>query len=343
MTKMMDALPFPRVSLANIPTPLELLENLRRRVGGPKLLVKRDDNTGLAMGGNKVRQLEFYLGEAVANGADTVIASGAVQSNHGRLTAAAAARLGLKCIVQLENRVPNMKPEYAVSGNVLLDELFGAEIHRFPVGEDEEAADASMYKVAAECSRQGGKPYVIPNSVNHKPLGALGYVLAARELHHQLEAMKESAGAIVLASGGANTHAGLLVGLRMLSQHTRVYGFCVRRNSRKQRERVWKRVTMLAEMMGVPELVGEGDVWVSDEFLGPGYGQLDARSLETLRVVAQAEGLLLDPVYTAKAMSGLLELVKQGHFRSDETVVFLHTGGTPALFGYGELIRERRE
>ncbi len=331
---------FPRVTLAHTPTPLEALPNLTRVLGGPTLLVKRDDCTGLAMGGNKARQLEFYFGEAVDQGADTIIITGAVQSNFNRQTAAAAAKLGMACEIQLEQRVSTNEPEYETSGNVLLGRLLGANVQYFPEGKDEEAADKALEDIADRIRAGGGKPYVIHLAPQHPPLGALGYVVAAEEILDQTADRGITIDAIVLPSGSATTHAGIIVGLRIRNSDIKVIGICVRRGKDPQHERVLQKVRATADLAGCPDVVSEDDVIVMDDYLGPGYGQSTPEMKEAMALAAREEGLLLDPVYTGKSMAGLIGLTRSGYFKGDETILYLHTGGTPALFGYSSLLSD---
>ena len=331
---------YPRVDLSHTPTPLEVLNNLSNKLQGPRIWAKRDDCTGLAMGGNKARQLEFYIGDAISKGADTLLTTGAVQSNHVRMTIAAARKLGLEVEVQLEKRVEGRQQEYYQSGNPFLMKLMGAKIHDYPVGEDEGGADKAMYQRAEEIRKEGGNPYVIPLSGDHIPYGSLGYVKCAEELILQFKQRSLKVDAIMLATGSATTHAGLLAGLRALGSDIPVYGFCVRRDHVAQAERVLQKSRVVAEMIDCPGVVTEADIWVDDRMLRPGYGQLNEDLLEAIRLTARCEGLLLDPTYTGKAMAGLIHLVTSGYFRRDQNVVFLHTGGTPALFGYPEILED---
>jgi D-cysteine desulfhydrase/L-cysteate sulfo-lyase len=331
---------YPRADLSHTPTPLDSLNNLSDKLQGPRIWAKRDDCTGLAMGGNKARQLEFYLGDAVSKGADTILTTGAVQSNHVRMTIAAARKLGLEVEVQLEQRVEGRQQEYYDSGNPFLMKMMGAKIHHYPDGEDEEGADRALYARAEEIRQAGGKPYVVPLSGNHVPYGSLGYVKCAEELLLQFQQRSLTIDGIVLASGSATTHAGLLTGLRALASDIPVYGFCVRRDQAAQAERVINKCNTVAEMIGCPGVVSEDDIWVDDRMLRPGYGQLNEDLLEAMRLTAFHEGLLLDPTYTGKAMAGLIHLVTSGHFSADQNIVFLHTGGTPALFGYPEILQD---
>ena len=314
---------FPRARLGHAPTPLDPAPNLGA-VLGIDLWIKRDDCTGFAFGGNKVRQLEFHFGEAEARGADTVLVTGAVQSNLVRIAAAAARRLGMEAHIQLEDRVDGMGALYRTSGNLLLDRVLGATLHAFPEGEDEAAADAAMER----------RPYVIHSAPGHPPLGGLGYVLAAEEIVDQ--APGTGFDAVVCASGSALTHAGILVGLRALGERVPVLGICVRRDAAGQAARVARVATALAAMIERPDAFDAGGVDVSDAVLAPGYGRLNQAVREAMAMAARQEGLLLDPVYTGKAMAGLIAHVRSGRIAPDNRVLFVHTGGQPALFAYGE-------
>ncbi len=333
-------IPFPGVSLSHTPTPLEKMPNLTAAMSGSEIWIKRDDCTGLAMGGNKARQLEFYVGQALQQGADTLLTTGAVQSNHVRMTIAAARKMGMQVEVQLEKRVSGRQSEYYDSGNPLLMKIMGAKIHHYPVGEDEDGADNALYERAEQLKAEGATPYVIPLSGMHTPYGALGYVKAAEEILQQIEQLNMSFDAIVLASGSANTHAGLLFGLRLLGSQINVYGLCVRRSAELQQQRVLDKTNQLASMMKVDVCVTVDDVHVDDCMLQPGYGQLNEHVIEAISLTAESEGILLDPTYTGKAMAGLLAYVRDGVWEKNQKVIFLHTGGSPALFGYPELISE---
>lgn len=328
---------YPSVSLSHTPTPLEKMPNLSRFLGGPELWIKRDDCTGLAMGGNKSRQLEYYIGQALEQGADTLLTTGAVQSNHVRMTIAAARKLGLEVEVQLEKRVSGRPVEYYDSGNPFLMKVLGARIHSYPVGEDEEGADKAMYRRAEELKKQGARPYVIPLSGMHTPYGALGYVKAAEEILSQLGDLSLQMDAMVLATGSATTHAGLLYGFRALGSPIKVIGICVRRPASLQFQRVLDKTDDLAKMLDYERCVTEVDIQVDDAVLQPGYGQLNEHVVEAIKLAAKEEGILLDPVYTGKAMAGLINLLRQGAWASKQRLMFLHTGGTPALYGYPEL------
>lgn len=334
LTRALDR--FPRVSVAHVPTPLEPLGNLGRRLG-LALHVKREDCTGLAFGGNKVRQLEFYFGDALDRGADTILITGAVQSNYVRTAAAMARHFGLDCHVQLEERVPEADALHRNSGNVLLDRLLGATIHRYPDGEDEDGADASLAEIARELGRQGRRPYVIPLAPGAPPLGALGYVRAAVELVDQIDCQALSVDEIVVPSGSAFTHAGLLFGLRALGRDLPVIGVCVRRDAGRQTERVSQRVRDIGDLLGLPRRTAADDIRLFDGTLAPGYGQLNPQVTEAIAIAARSEGLLLDPVYSGKAMAGLIALARSDGL-SGKRVIFVHTGGQPALFAYGDSV-----
>ena len=326
---------FPRVRLGHAPTPLDAAPRLGAALG-VELWIKRDDCAGLALGGNKVRQLEFHLGEARARGADTVLVTGAVQSNLVRVAAAGARRLGMAAHVQLEERVDEAGGLYRASGNVLLDRLLGATLHSLPVGEDEGAADAALERLARGLADEGRRPYVIHSAPGHAPLGGLGYVLAAEEVAAQASALGMGFDAVVCASGSALTHAGLLVGLRAVGATTPVRGICVRRDARRQGARVAQVAGALAEMIDRPEAFEADDVDVSDAALAPGYGRLNDAVREALELAARHEALLLDPVYTGKAMAGLVAHVRAGRIAAGSRVLFVHTGGLPAVFAYGD-------
>ena len=322
----------PRVRLGHTPTPLEAMVNLGRSRGGRPLYVKRDDCTGLAFGGNKVRQLEFYLGEAVVKGADSVLITGAVQSNFVRLTAAACASLGMECHIQLEQRVPGVDATYNTSGNVILDKLLGATLHSYAHGEDEEGADQRLLEIADQLTAQGRNPYVIHLAPRHRPLGALGYLVAARELLDQIARDGLAVDEIVVASGSGNTHAGLLFGLRALGSRISVTGVCVRRGADQQFGRIKTRLQQIADLLSVDPVTEDDDILLSDAALSPGYGRLNEPTMAAIKTAARLEGLILDPVYTGRTMAGLLERAEAAeHGRS---LLFIHTGGQPALFAY---------
>jgi len=330
---------FPLAPLGHYPTPLEPAPRLGNELG-LELHIKRDDATGLAFGGNKVRQLEFYLGKALALNADTILITGAVQSNYVRAAAAAAAKLGLRCHVQLEDRVPLYDESYVGSGNVLLDKLLGATVHVYPEGEDEEGADARLHEIAEEERRQGFNPYVIPLGPGNPPIGALGYIKGAVELVEQL-ADPGGIDAFIVPSGSGMTHGGFLVGLRLLGVSAPVFGICVRRDADTQAQRIANNCRNVEELLGLSAVVSDEDVHTVDAVLSPGYGRLNDATYEAVLLAARTEGLLLDTVYSGRALAGLVHLAKKGDIAPGSKVVFLHTGGTPALFGYSKVLNDR--
>ncbi len=330
---------WPRARLAHLPTPLEWLPNLSERYPGGRFWMKRDDCTGLAMGGNKARQLEFYLGDALAQGCDTVVSTGAVQSNYMRSLAAAAAQLGLECHLQLESRVAHPPREYGHSGNVLLDHLFGARIHLRHEGEDELGADQAIQEIADTLRKQGKKPYLVPLAPVEKPIGGLGYVAAAAELIPQFETARMVPDLLVVGSGSGLTHAGLLVGLRLMGLSLPVLGACVRRAAGLQCDRVLSHCRRLEDMLGLSDGVTAEDIRVSDIALAPGYGQASDAVMQAVVDMARTEGILVDPVYSAKTVATTLAWVRHREPDDCQQVVMFHTGGTPALFAYRERIQ----
>ena len=331
--------PFPRVTLSHTPTPLERLDNLSADFG-TNIWIKRDDCTGLAFGGNKSRQLEFYIGHARSLGADMLLTTGAVQSNHVRMTVAAARKMNMDVEVQLEHRVDREQPEYHKSGNPFLVRLMGARIHYYPVGEDEDGADQAMVMRAEELKNAGKNPYIIPLSNARTPYGALGYVDAAEETLQQLEELEISPSRFYLPTGSASTHAGFLVGLRAVHCSIPVHGVCVRRDAQSQQQRVLTKSESLMELMSLQLPIEADDVICDDRFLAPGYGQSNEVTQHAIEVLARREGILLDPTYSGKAFAAVLDAVQQGDLMVDDNIVFLHTGGTPSLFGYPELVQD---
>lgn len=316
------------------PTPLEAMPNLTRRCGGPRLFVKRDDFMGMAFGGNKVRQLEFYLGEARERDADCILITGAVQSNFARLAAAGARKLGMECHIQLEERVRKSDAGYRNSGNVLLERMLGATLHSFPEGENEAGADRQLGEIADDLRRRGRRPYIIPLAPGHPPLGALGYVVAAHELLRQIDESGQSVDEVVVASGSGNTHAGLLFGLRALGSDIVVRGICVRRDAAQQTPRIRARCREIAGLLGIDSPVDDDDVVLDDAFLAPGYGLAGEATWRAIILGARTEGLMLDPTYTGKTMAGFIDRAEAA--TSASTLVFVHTGGTPAIFAYND-------
>jgi len=325
----------PRVSLGHLPTPLEHLPRLTEYLGGPNIYVKRDDCTGLATGGNKTRKLEYSMAEAIENGADTIVTVGAVQSNHVRQTAAAACKLGLKCEVLLEHRVVDPSELYRNSGNVLLDRLFGANIREYPGGTD---FDKAIEEVADEVRANDGKPFVIPGGASNQT-GALGYVNCAVELLQQFDEQGLNIDNIVTATGSAGTQAGLIVGLKAMQSDIPLLGIGVNAGKQEQEEKVFQLACETADFLGVSGVVERDDVVANCDYVGDGYGVPTEGMNEAVLMLASKEGLLFDPVYSGKALAGLIDLIRNGHFDNAANIVFLHTGGSAALFAYADQLR----
>lgn len=307
-----------KVHLAQLPTPLEALPRLSAYLGGVEVLVKRDDLTGLAFGGNKTRKLEYLLARARESGAQTLITTGAVQSNHCRQTAAAAARSGFRCILVLSGSSPGEK-----SGNLLLDHLLGAEI----VWTDQKDRDTTLQEVFKEAQAAGKNPFLIPYG-GSSPAGAIAYAYALQELLNQ----DIQPDWILFASSSGGTQAGLLVGARLFGYTGRILGISVDQPASVLRGRVKELAQQTAAYLGEKITFLEEEIMVNDQFLGGGYGLMGDTEMEAIQLFARLEGLLLDPVYTARAAGGMISLVRSGFFKSGQKVLFWHTGGTPALF-----------
>jgi L-cysteate sulfo-lyase len=319
------------VSLAHLPTPLEHLPRFSKHLGGPGIYVKRDDCTGLASGGNKTRKLEYSMAAALEERADTIITVGAVQSNHVRQTAAAACKLGLKCEVLLEHRIAEPSEYYAGSGNVLLDRIFGANLREYPGGTD---FDKAMTEVADEVSANGGNPYIIPGGASNK-IGALGYVNCAIELLGQIEKQGLDISHIVTATGSAGTQGGLIVGLKAMQSTIPLLGIGVSIPQQDQEEKVFKLACETAEYIGKTGCVAREDVVANCNYVGDGYGVPTESMNEAVLLLARTEGLLFDPVYSGKGLAGMIDLIRNGTL-GDGNIVFLHTGGSAALFAYAD-------
>lgn len=328
----MDLKMIPRVKAAYLPTPLEEAARLSKALGGPRIYIKRDDETGLALGGNKARKLEYLMGEAQAIGADIVLTTGGPQSNHARMTAAIARRLGMDALLILTGDDPGDR-----QGNLLLDEVLGAEI-RFAGTEDMDAIDRMLEEAASTLRIQGRRPYVVPLG-GSTPLGALGYVQAAMELAEQTRGLNLKIDRIVVASGSGGTQAGLVLGARLAGLQASVEGVSVSRPADQAAQLVANIANGAAALMGAPFRFGTEDIIVHDRYVGPGYGIATPEGLEAIRLVARTEGIILDPVYTGKAMAGLCDLVRRGRYGARETIVFMHTGGGPGLLARPDLFR----
>jgi L-cysteate sulfo-lyase len=324
---------FPRVRLTHAPTPLEPLPNLSRLLGGPNLFIKRDDCTGLATGGNKTRKLEFLIGDALSRGATHIITQGATQSNHVRQTAAAAAKLGLRCTALLEERVNNGSPEYYTSGNVLLNRLFGCRLETRPAGTD---MDQELADLGELLRSQGETPYLIPGGGSNA-IGALGYVVCAQEILSQANDLGLHIDSVVHATGSRGTQAGLVAGFEGLNSGIRVLGISVRAPREEQEENVYRLARQTWSHLGIKGELSRAAVEADSDYVGAGYGQPTAGMIEAVTLAAQQEGVLLDPVYTGKGLAGLIGLIRAGRFRKDENIIFVHTGGTAGLFGYTQV------
>ena len=321
---------FPRVKLGHLNTPIEFMPRLSKLLGSSELWIKRDDCTGLSTGGNKTRKLEFLMADALAQNADIVLTQGATQSNHARQTAAAAAKLGLKCHILLEDRTGMDDISYKENGNVLLNNLHGASMeHRGP-GLD---MNTEMEAVAERFRKDGLNAYTIPGGGSN-PIGALGYANCAQELIVQSTEMGYSIDHIVHATGSAGTQAGLIAGLKALNAQIPLLGIGVRAPKDKQEENVYKLAVETVKKLGCADIVDRKDVVANCDFVGPGYGLPAESTLEAIDIFARLEGILLDPVYSGKGAAGLLQLVRKKYFKRGERIVFIHTGGAIALTGY---------
>lgn len=326
---------FPRVSLCHQPTPIEHMLRLSEHLGGPNLYIKRDDCTGLASGGNKTRKLEFLVGDALKQNADMLVTQGAVQSNHVRQTAAAACRYGLKCHGLLERRVPDRANDYEETGNVLLDKLFGATLEFRPSGLD---MNAEAIAVTEKLREEGHRPYFIPGGGSNE-IGALGYVSCAQEIIAQSKAMDIDFDWLVMATGSTGTQAGLVAGLHAQGADLPVMGVSVRQKHDFQVKAVHGLTERTLTKIGGPT-IGTDKVLVDDGYVGDGYGLPATSTLEAITTAAQFEGLLLDPVYSAKGFAGLIGMAKADFFKPTDNVLFLHTGGSVALFAYEALLAQ---
>ena len=318
-----------RKQLGFFPTPLVTLDHLSDRLGGPRILMKRDDQTGLASGGNKTRKLEFLLGEALSRGCDTVITGGAAQSNHCRQTAAAAASCGLECHLVLGGKEPDV-----LDGNLLLDDLLGARIHwtgEFRKGE-------KIPEIVQVLESKGRKPYIIPYGGSNTT-GAVGFVEGVSELNKQLEQQNTTVSHVVFASSSGGTQAGLIVGKRIFDHQFELIGIGIDKGEAGEgpfADYVLELANATAERLELDADFQLSDVVVREEFLGNGYGVVGELERRAIRLTAETEGVLLDPVYTGRAMGGLITMIEQGEFSKNDTVLFWHTGGLPALFSYAE-------
>lgn len=316
---------FPRLEFIGAPTPLEYLPRFSDYLGRD-IFIKRDDVTPMAMGGNKLRKLEFLAADALREGADTLITAGAIQSNHVRQTAAVAAKLGLHCVALLENPIGTQAENYLTNGNRLLLDLFNVQVEMVEALID---PTAQLDELATRLEAQGFRPYVIPVGGSNA-LGALGYVESALEIAQQCEGAV-SLSSVVVASGSAGTHAGLAVGLEQLLPDVELIGVTVSRSVADQKPKVVTLQQAVAEQLA---LKATADIQLWDDYFAPGYGTPNEEGIDAVKLLARLEGILLDPVYTGKAMAGLIDGIEQKRFKDEGPILFVHTGGAPALFAY---------
>ena len=315
----------PRIRLANLPTPIIEMPRLSRELGGPRIYVKRDDLTSLVFGGNKARKLEFLIADAMNQGCDTVITAGRSQSNHACMTAAAALQSGIHPVLLLFDDHPAMDV-----GNLLIDRLLGAEC-RFFLESEYGNVQMMIEKVADELRSEGKNPYLIPIG-GASPIGCLGYILGAREIKEQLNTMGISLDAIIHASSTGGTLAGLEIGKRLSQLDAPIITMSVYRSAEELAKRVVHEAEETIDFLNLKLSLRPSDLSIYDQYIGPGYGMVTQEVVETMQLFARTEGILLDPVYSAKAAWGLVDLIAQGIFKSNQTVLFIHTGGIPGLF-----------
>jgi L-cysteate sulfo-lyase len=326
---------FPRINLTNLPTPLQEMRRLTKKLDGPRLLVKRDDLTGLAMGGNKTRKLEFIRADAKSKGADVIVTGAGLQSNWSTLTTAAAARCGMKTVICSAGPTDGYKPE-EYGGNMLLQKILGAEIRVFPVP-TVELYEKVLTEVADELKAKGNHPYVA-NFAGSTPIGCLGYVQAMIELINQATSQDFDIDYVLTACGSRGTQAGLISGAKTMRSHIKVIGINVM-SDQEEGTLIRRLVSETTKLLDQQLDLNSEDIIVLNDYAGESYGAIHKDAIDAITLVAQTEGIFLDPVYTGKAMAGLVDLVKRGHFNKNDTVVFLHTGGTPAIFPYKHPIK----
>jgi L-cysteate sulfo-lyase len=323
---------FPRFALAHLPTPLEPLDRLRRHIGGPRLYIKRDDCTGLALGGNKTRKAEFLVGAALAAGATAVVSEGGLQSNHVRQTAAAAAKAGLKCHLVLDHNVPIDTAIYRENGNLLLDRVLGAVTHLCRRGQ---ARAELIAQLLPRLQAEGEVPYYIPTGGSNET-GALGYASAALEMLQQAKDIDISIDRVVFATASGGTQAGLIAGMALAQADVAVTGIDIEGEIDALMADVKSVTQACARKIGLARDISADAFEIVSGYAGPGYGVPTPAMAEAVKLVATLEGIVLDPVYTGKAMGGLIDMARSGKFHTDETIVFIHTGGMPAMFAYAD-------
>jgi L-cysteate sulfo-lyase len=314
---------------------MEHMPRLSEHLGGPEIYVKRDDCTGLGTGGNKTRKLEFLIADAQKKKANVVITQGAVQSNHARQTAAAAAKVGMQCELIFEKRVTYASDAYLKSGNVFLDQLFGANIREVEKGSD---MNEEMDEVANELIRKGLTPYIIPGGGSN-PIGALGYVDCALEIITQANQENIVIDTIVHATGSAGTQAGLVVGAKAMNSNIPILGIGVNVEKKLQEDKVYQLACETSEYMGLPGIINREDVVANCDYVGEGYGISTQSMNEAIIMLARYEGLLFDPVYSGKGLAGMIDLIKKDYFEGQKNIVFIHTGGSAGLFAYHDILK----
>lgn len=325
----------PRASLGFFPTPLMNLQRLSRQLGGPRILMKRDDQSGLALGGNKTRKLEYLVGAAIAKGCDTLVTGGAAQSNHCRQTAAAAAANGLECHLVLGGEAPT-----TTDGNLLLDQLLGAQIH----WSGESRKGEQIPQITEQLRAAGRTPYIVPYGGSNAT-GALGYVHAAAELKTQLDNLDQQISHMLFASSSGGTQAGLIVGAHQAGLNCEVIGIRIDKedDTISYPEQLHTLTNETAALFGIGQRFDADAIRLQERFTGQGYGIVGEAERNAIRLLARTEGILLDPVYTGRAMGALLQLIDEGAFDRDDTLLFWHTGGTPALFPYAASLLNPQE
>ena len=321
---------FPRRRYTSYKTPIEFLPNFTKALGGPNIYIKRDDLLGLTLGGNKTRKLEFLMAEALEQGADTILTCGAVQSNHCRLTLSAAVKEGLKCQLILEERVPGSYSKDA-SGNNYIFNLLGVEDVKVVEGGSDMMGE--LEKLAEKLKSEGRNPYIVPGGGSNT-LGSLGYVACAQEIIEQMFDTGLNFDHIIACSGSGGTHAGLLAGFKGTNVHIPLTGLSVGKEKITQANNIFKLVDKVCDKLEIENRVTKEDVVVLDDYVGPAYAIATEEMVEAVQLLARTEGILTDPVYTGKVLAGLVDLVRKGHFKDCENILFLHTGGSPALFAY---------
>jgi 1-aminocyclopropane-1-carboxylate deaminase len=334
---MMNLARFKRFPLTHLPTPIQPLKRLTEYLDGPEIWIKRDDHTGLAIGGNKTRKLEFLVADALAKQADTLVSVGGIQSNHTRQTAAAAAAAGLRCELVQRRWVDWQDPMYEKTGNILLSRILGATVHIVP---GSVTADQGLSEVADRVTQNGGRPYLIPAGASDHPLGGLGYAHCASEIMQQANKLELEFDYIVHATSSGSTQAGLVVGLLAQASGIKVIGIDVKAAHEQTKSVVLKIAQETARTVGLIQDVTPDMIWVEPGYAGPDYGLPTQQTIEAIRLTGRLEGILLDPVYEGKSMSGLIDMVKRGVFDKSDRILFMQLGGTPALHSYYSIFNE---